>query len=216
MNRSGQAACGHRGCVRPERERLLSAPTVVTFARTAAAMALCLLGAVHQSLPLLLAGLAAYWVGDIADGTLARVLDAETRAGAALDILCDRISAACFYLGFAWYDPSMIVPVGVYLAEFMVIDTYLSLAFLAWPLVSPNYFDLVDRRIWRWNWSKPGKAVNSAAFAVLLVATREPVIATVIAGALLGVKVMSLVWLSRLAPPSPVGCAAVAPAGASL
>ena len=214
MRQPGRAPCGHQGCVRPERERLLSAPTVVTFIRTVAAMALCLLGARQESLPLLLAGLAAYWVGDIADGTLARVLDAETRAGAALDIMCDRVSAACFYLGFAWYDPSMIVPVGVYLAQFMVIDIYLSLAFLAWPLVSPNYFHLVDRRIWRWNWSKPGKAVNSSAIAVLMVATREPVIATAVAAGLLGLKVVSLAWLTQLGPPVPGGCAAPAGAGA--
>jgi CDP-diacylglycerol--glycerol-3-phosphate 3-phosphatidyltransferase len=208
MSRPGDPPCGHRGCARPERERLLTGATVLTFVRTAAAVTLCLLGARQESLALLLAGLAAYWLGDVADGTLARARDEETRAGATLDILCDRACAACFYVGFAWLDPTMVVPVGVYLAQFCVVDAFLSLAFLAWPLVSPDYFHLVDRRIWRWNWSKPAKAVNSAAFALLLVLTREPVVATVIAAALLVTKAVSLSWLVRLPPPVPAGCVA--------
>ena len=59
----------------------------------------------------------------------------------------------------------------IYLAEFMVVDCFLSLAFLAWPMRSPNYFYVVDRTLWLWNWSKPGKAVNSSLFAVLLLVT---------------------------------------------
>jgi CDP-diacylglycerol--glycerol-3-phosphate 3-phosphatidyltransferase len=202
------AACGHRGCVRPESGRLLTAATVLTFARTGAAMTLALLGARHDSLTLLLWGLAVYWVGDTADGALARLLDSETRPGAMLDIVCDRACAACFYLGFAWLDPTMALPVGVYLFSFMVVDTYLSLAFLGWPLTSPNYFYLVDRPIWLWNWSLLGKAVNSSAFALLLVVTREPVLVTAIAIALLVLKVVSTLRLTRLAPPLPSGCAA--------
>jgi CDP-diacylglycerol--glycerol-3-phosphate 3-phosphatidyltransferase len=120
--------------------------------------------------------------------------------------MCDRISAGVFYVGFAWYDPTMVVPVGIYLAEFMVIDMFLSLAFLAWPVSSPNYFYLVDRRIWLWNWSKPGKALNSALFAVLMVWTRDPWLAGLIACALLVLKIMSMVWLSRLGLPVPTGC----------
>ena len=80
-----------------------------------------------------------------------------------LDVLCDRLSAAVFYVGFAWYDPTMAVPVGIYLAEFLVLDMFLSIAFLAWPVSSPNYFYVVDRRLWRWNWSKPGKAAQLRA-----------------------------------------------------
>ena len=53
---------------------------------------------------------------------------------------------------------------GVYVAEFLVVDLLLSLAFRAWPLVSPNYFYLVDHRIWALNWSPLGKTINSAAF----------------------------------------------------
>jgi CDP-diacylglycerol--glycerol-3-phosphate 3-phosphatidyltransferase len=200
------ASCGHRECAAAEREQLLTVPTVITFARTLATVALALFGAVHSSLPLLLAALATYWLGDSVDGAAARLLDRETRIGATLDIMCDRLSAALFYIGFAWYDPSMIVPVGIYLAEFMVIDLYLSLAFLAWPSSSPNYFHAIDRRLWLWNWSRPGKALNSALFAVLMVWTRNPWLAGAIACALLALKLVSLNWLLRLRLPVPAGC----------
>ncbi len=195
---------GHREIARPDAERLLTSPTVVTLARTVVALALVLWGAREQSLPLLLAGLGVYWVGDVADGLLARMLDQETRTGAVLDIMCDRLSAAGFYLGFAWYAPAMAFPVGVYLFEFLVPDTILSLAFLAWPISSPNYFYLVDPRIWRWNWSKLGKAANSALFAVLMVVTRDPWLASGVALALLVSKIVSLGWLRRIGLPVPV------------
>jgi CDP-diacylglycerol--glycerol-3-phosphate 3-phosphatidyltransferase len=189
-----------------ERERLLTVPTVITFVRTAATVVLALAGAARDSLPLLLAALAAYWLGDMADGAAARLLDRETRTGATLDILCDRISAGLFYVGFAWYDPTMTVPVGIYLTEFMVVDLYLSLAFLAWPSSSPNYFYLIDRRLWLWNWSKPGKALNSALFALLMVWTRNPWLSGAIATTLLTLKLVSLGWLLRLRLPVPPGC----------
>jgi CDP-diacylglycerol--glycerol-3-phosphate 3-phosphatidyltransferase len=198
--------CEHRECAHPEAERLLTPATVITFVRTTATLVLGLLGAHEQSLTLLLWALGVYWFGDSLDGWVARLMNHETRTGATLDIMSDRLSAAIFYVGFAWYDPSMIVPVGIYLAEFMVIDMFLSLAFLAWPLSSPNYFYLVDRRIWLWNWSKPGKAVNSALFAVFMVWTREPVIAGAIAAGLLILKVVSLGWILKLGIPTPTGC----------
>ncbi|MBA2445990.1 MAG: CDP-alcohol phosphatidyltransferase family protein [Nocardioidaceae bacterium] len=199
-------SCAHVECAHPALERVLTLATVITFIRTGASVVLAMLGAYQGSLPLLLWGLAVYWVGDTADGAVARLTHCETRIGAALDIMCDRLCAAVFYVGFAWYDPSMAVPVGIYLVEFMVIDLFLSMSFLAWPLSSPNYFYLVDRQLWLWNWSKPGKALNSALFAVFMVWTRNPWLAGVIATSLLAVKVTSMVRLSRLGLPIPGGC----------
>ncbi len=51
----------------------------------------------------------------------------------------------------------MLVPIGLFLFSFMVLDSQLSLAFLNWPLLSLNYFSRVDRRLYRWNWSPLGK-----------------------------------------------------------
>ena len=152
-------------------ERLATPATIVTGIRTIASVSLAAArGPRHQPHPARRrAGL--YWIGDSIDGIVARLMNQETRIGATLDIMCDRMSAAMFYVGFAWYEPTMIPPVGIYLAEFMVIDMFLSLAFLAWPISSPNYFYLIDRRLYMWNWSRIGKAANSGLFAIFMVVT---------------------------------------------
>ena len=187
----------------PAKERLGTSANVVTLLRTVATVVLAGLAAQQESLGLLVAALVAYWVGDIIDGTVARVRGCETRVGATLDILCDRLSAAAFYLGLVWLMPHLVWPVMVYLAEFMVVDCFLSLAFLAWPIRSPNYFYVVDRTLWLWNWSKPGKAVNSSIFAVLLLVTESVAVGLVVASALLVLKAVSLARLMRLGLPVP-------------
>jgi CDP-diacylglycerol---glycerol-3-phosphate 3-phosphatidyltransferase len=184
-------------------ERLLTGATVITAVRTVASVVLAAMAAHQQSLTLLVVALGVYWVGDMLDGFYARVRDCETRIGAVLDIMCDRFNAAAFYLGLAWLQPDLSPAIFVYLAEFMVIDCFLSIAFLAWPIRSPNYFFVVDRTIWLWNWSKPAKAVNSALFAVLLLVTGWMWVGLVIATALLVLKCVSLRRLAQLGLPVP-------------
>lgn len=187
----------------PETERVGTSATVITGVRTVAAVALAGAAAHQSSLPLLVASLVVYWAGDMVDGLVARLRRCETRIGAVLDILCDRLCAASFYLGLIWLEPQLTVPVMLYLLEFMVVDCYLSLAFLAWPVRSPNYFFVVDRTIWLWNWSKTAKAANSAVFAVVLLVTGMPLLGVAIALALLGVKCASAVRLGRIGLPIP-------------
>lgn len=187
----------------PAAERLGTSANVVTAVRTMAAVVLAGLAVGERSLTLLIASLAVYWVGDILDGLVARVRRCETRIGAVLDILCDRFCAAAFYFGLAWLQPELTLPVLIYLAEFMVIDCFLSLAFLAWPIRSPNYFHVVDRAIWLWNWSKTAKAANSAIFAVILLVTENAALGVAIAVALMVVKVASLGRLARVGLPVP-------------
>ena len=184
-------------------ERLLTGATVITFVRAIASVVLAAMGAHQQSLTLLVVALGVYWVGDMLDGFYARVRDCETRIGAVLDIMCDRFNAAAFYIGLAWLQPDLSPAIFVYLAEFMVIDCFLSIAFLAWPIRSPNYFFVVDRTIWLWNWSKPAKAVNSALFAVLLLVTGWMWVGLVIATALLVLKCVSLRRLAQIGLPVP-------------
>ena len=184
-------------------ERLLTGATVITAVRTVASAALAAVAAYEQDLTLLVVALGVYWVGDMLDGFYARVRDCETRIGAVLDIMCDRLNAAAFYLGLAWLQPDLSPAIFVYLAEFMVIDCFLSIAFLAWPIRSPNYFFVVDRPIWLWNWSKPAKALNSALFAVLLLVTGWMWVGLAIASALLVLKAVSLHRLVRIGIPIP-------------
>ena len=56
--------------------------------------------------------------------------------------------------------------------------------------VSPNEFHLVDRQVWRLNWSPPAKAVNTAAVVGAIV-VGLPGVAVAVAVAVLGVKVFS-------------------------
>ncbi len=186
-----------------EAERVGTPATWVTGVRTVVAVVLAGAAAHEHSLKLLVAALVVYWLGDMLDGAVARLLRCETRIGAALDILCDRFCAAAFYVGLMWLHPDYAPAVLIYLAEFMVVDCFLSLAYLAWPIRSPNYFFVVDRPLWLWNWSKPGKAVNSSLFAVLLLVTGWWQVGVVIATALLVLKCVSLVRLGRLGLPVP-------------
>lgn len=194
---------GETGLASPELESFLTWANAVTAVRTIAAVTLGMSAAGQQSLSLLVASLAVYWVGDIADGTVARLTGRETRIGAVFDIVSDRLCSAVFYLGLVWLIPDLWVPVAIYLAQFMVVDMFLSLAFLAWPIRSPNYFYVVDHVLWRWNWSKPGKAVNSAAFAVLLLVTRDVWLGVAIAAGLLALKSWSIIRLGRIGLPIP-------------
>jgi len=184
-------------------ERLFTSATVLTFVRTAASLALALAAVREESKTLLVVALATYWIGDTLDGEIARWRNCETRIGAVVDMLCDRLNCAGFYFGLAWLEPIMAIPVSVYLFEFMVVDMFLSLAFLAWPIRSPNYFYAVNRRIWVWNWSRPGKAANSGLFAVLLLVTGWWQLGLAIAIGLLVLKCISLRWLLQLGIPVP-------------
>ena len=185
------------------RERVGTSATAVTAVRTIASVVLAGLAVHERSLTLLVAALAAYWAGDVLDGLVARLRGCETRIGAVIDVLSDRFCAAAFYFGLAWLRPELVLPIFVYLGEFMVVDCFLSLAFLAWPIRSPNYFYVVDRPLWLLNWSKPGKAANSAIFAVLLLLTGSWWLGLLVATVLLVLKCVSLARLARLGLPGP-------------
>lgn len=172
-----------------------SAPTatwanLVTGTRTVGAVGVGLVALVQQSATLLCLAYAIYWAGDILDGWLARRLHQETRLGAVLDILSDRACCAVLVCGLVTLQPQLWPALAVFLLQFMVLDCTLSLAFLCWPLLSPNYFYVVDRTVWRWNWSPPAKAVNTAG-VVLAVATGSLLLAFAVASAQLLVKAES-------------------------
>lgn len=197
----------------PSAERLFTGATNITFIRTVVTLVIAFWGAYEGSLMLLVIGLVVYWVGDSIDGEWARWRDCETRMGAVIDMMCDRLSCGVLYVGLIYIQPTgwlsddpmklIAIPIGIYLFEFMVIDMYLSLAFLAWPIRSPNYFHVVDRRIYLWNWSRIGKAANSGAFAIILLATGWVWLGIVIAVGLLVLKCVSLAWLLQLGMPIP-------------
>ncbi len=161
---------------------------VITVGRLVAGMAIFAYAALTRSEGWNLVGLAVYWGLDVADGLLARALDQETRFGAQIDILADRVLVAFFYLNYVMFYPQLAVPVAMFLFQFMGIDHYLSNQFMRWPIKSPNYFHIVDRTIWQWNWSPLGKAVNSALVTTVLVLTKSVLATSIVCGAILIVK----------------------------
>jgi phosphatidylglycerophosphate synthase len=176
---------------------LLNVPNAVTAVRTATSVALAVAALTHRSAHLLVAAYLIYWAGDILDGLAARTLGQETRAGAVFDIVADRACTSACAAALVVLRPATALPITVFLVQFMVIDQLLSLMFLRWPLLGPNYFAAVDRRIHRWNWSPPAKALNTAA-VVLLALVTPPAVAVTFAAAVATVKVVSLVAAARL------------------
>lgn len=169
----------------------------VTLVRTVAALVLGTVASTQHSLRLLAVAYAVYWFGDMLDGFVARRTHTETRQGAVLDVLCDRASCGMLATTYLALTPAAAPAIGVFLLQFMVVDCVLTLGFLHWPILSPNHFGAVDRRLYLWNWSPVAKAVNTAAL-ILVVATGAYDAALVLACLQLVVKLCSLVSLSRL------------------
>lgn len=204
----GAAGCGHRGCTADLAEHWATGPNVVTAARTLAAVALWAVSLTGGEAPLL-AALLCYWAGDIADGLLARLTGSETRTGAVFDVLADRLCVCLVVVTYVTWHPAMALPAAIFLVQFVVVDTHLTLAFQRWSLLSPNYFHRVDATIHRWNWSTPAKATNTAAVVLVALTTGSAMAAAVLAAAVLAVKVGSAARLARLPVPRVLsGCAA--------
>ncbi|MGH3899450.1 MAG: CDP-alcohol phosphatidyltransferase family protein [Pseudonocardiaceae bacterium] len=217
------SACEHHGCTSAFDEQWGTGPTVVTAVRTVGTVIGWAVAVTTGSDGWLLAALLCYWIGDIADGLLARLTHRETRTGAVLDVLADRLSICLVVAGYVAEHPPAAPPAAVFLLQFVVLDAYLTLAFLRWSLLSPNYFSLVDATVYRLNWSPLAKATNTSAVVLVWLVTASPMASTVIAAALLGVKSFSAVRMAQLPVPRVLsGCAvldlhaaAVSPATAS-
>lgn len=163
---------------------------LATLIRTAVAVPIGMFALVHASAAALIVAYAVYWLGDMLDGWLARRLDQETRIGAVLDIVSDRACCGMLIGGLAVLQPQMWPALALYFSQFMVLDCALSLSFLSWPLLSPNYFYRVDRAVWRLNWSPPAKAINTVA-VVLAVASGRLTVALAVALSQLAMKTWS-------------------------
>ncbi len=201
-------ACGHHGCVHETYENVLTAANALTLLRTAGCLAAATVSIATGQVFWLFVGLAVHCVGDVADGILARAMGQETRAGAVLDVVSDRLCIATYYLSYGQLHHELLLPIALFLFQFMVLDAYLSLVVLDWPLLSLNYFGLVDRSVYRWNWSPVGKALNSGGLVVLMLTTQSAVACTALVLLMLGVKTTALVRVHRRGVPAPVGCAA--------
>jgi CDP-diacylglycerol--glycerol-3-phosphate 3-phosphatidyltransferase len=109
----------------------------------------------------------------------------------------DRACTAVLGVALVALVPEVTVVALVFLPSFLVLDTMLSLAFLCWPVLSPNYFHQVDRRVWQLNWSPLAKTVNTAG-VIGAVALGQHLVALVVALTVLVVKLWSAVAVARL------------------
>ncbi len=164
----------------------------VTLVRTVTAIGISIPAMLQASLTWLVAAYLVYWAGDMLDGWVARRLAEETQIGAVLDIVSDRACSAVLVCGLAIMQPHLWVALVIFLVQFMVVDCVLSLAFLQWDLVSPNYFYRVDHRVWLLNWSPVAKSINTVG-VVLAVMLGSLSLATSLATAQLALKI----WSSR-------------------
>lgn len=202
--------CRHRGCTRDFEEQWGTVPTAVTAMRAVATVIAWAVAVTTGSDGWLLAALLCYWIGDIADGLLARLTHRETRTGAVVDVLADRLSICLVVASYVTAHPAAAPPAVVFLVQFVVLDAYLTLAFTRWSLLSPNYFDLVDATVYRLNWSPLAKATNTGAVVLAWLITESAMAATVLAAAVLGVKLFSAVRVARLPMPRALsGCAVI-------
>lgn len=192
--------CGVRGCACRDQRKRLNGPNLVTVVRTVASLVLVTAAAVQHSWPLLLAAYLTYWVGDSADGCLARWRGQETRFGAVFDVVCDRINCTSCALVLLMFVPAPF-PVAVFLFQFVVVDLPLTLLPMRWPLLSPNYFFLVDRMVYTLNWHVVAKVTNTTLLVLLLVFVPDQRVALVTASIVLGIKIFSLIRVLRLRTP---------------
>ena len=197
----GPGVCEHQGCTAAFGDQWRTGANLVTAVRTVATVAAWAVAVTTGSDGWLLAALLCYWIGDIADGVVARLTHRETRTGAIFDVLADRLCVCLVLVSYVVTHPAAVAPAAVFLIQFVVLDAYLTLAFARWSLLSPNYFNLVDTTVYRLNWSMPAKATNTGAVVLLWLITESPVAATVLAAAVLGVKSFSAARLARLPVP---------------
>jgi CDP-diacylglycerol---glycerol-3-phosphate 3-phosphatidyltransferase len=183
---------------------------LVTAARLAGGFVLFGVGWQTGKLRWALFGLLVYWVGDLLDGWLARKFHQETLFGAQMDILADRLQVILFYAAYLTSRPEKALAGILFLFEFAILDTYLSNQFMRWPVLSPNYFYMVDRLTWKWLWSMPAKAFNCGLVTLLLIGLPWQWPALVVTLVLIGIRLrfahrMLVMTTSRLpaAPPVP-------------
>jgi CDP-diacylglycerol--glycerol-3-phosphate 3-phosphatidyltransferase len=178
-------------------QALASVPNVITLVRLVACLLFFALAAVKARELYNFIGLAVHWAGDAFDGWFARTFKQETILGAEIDIIADRIEALFFFFNFIHFHPGLVLPAMAYILNFAFADFYLSYQFVKYDIISINYFDRVDRRVYALNFSPLGKFANSAPCILILVFLPELwILALLMAMALIVVKVYSatLLW----------------------
>ena len=177
---------------------VFSEPNVLTIVRLIASLIFFILAITKMNPTYNFIGLGIHWLGDLSDGLYARRFKQETILGAEIDIIADRVETLFFYINFLHFQPSLFIPVAVYLIDFAFVDFYLSYQFLKYDIISPNYFYKVDRTVYLLNFSPAGKFCNSTVVTLILIFLPQlQILATIFAFLLIGVKTFSIHLLNK-------------------
>lgn len=175
-----------------------SEPNILTLLRLVLSLAFFILAIIEQSPTYNFIGLGIHWLGDVLDGTYARIFKQETILGAEIDIIADRVEILFFFVNFLYFNPQLFLPVAIYIINFAFVDFYLSYQFLKHDIISPLYFHKVDRTVHLLNFSLGGRCFNSTMVPLFLIFLPHlQIIATIFASALIGVKSYSIYLLNK-------------------
>ena len=180
------------------KENIWTFANFVTLARVTFCIIIFYLAFTNLKITWAYIGLLIHWVLDALDGYFARLLNQETLFGAQIDILADRLLIVFFYINYSLLNQFLIMPVMLFMFEFVFLDAYLSIQFLNWDIISPNYFYMVDKFIWKLNWSPPAKVVNSGLITILLITIDAPQLVSLIVLFLISIKIFSFIRLQRM------------------
>jgi len=177
-----------------------SIPNIITLIRLLVSTVFFSLAIIENSPTYNYIGLGVHWLGDVLDGFYARTFKQETILGAEIDIIADRVETLFFYIIFLHFRPGLVIPAVIYIFDFAFVDFYLSYQFLKYDIISPNYFDKVDKTVYLLNYSPGAKFCNSTVVTLILIFLPQfKILAAVFAGALVGIKFFSIRLLNKRA-----------------
>ena len=181
-----------------EPDRYFSEPNIITYLRVIFSLFFFILAILYKNPTYNFIGFGIHWIVDFIDGYYARRFNQETIFGAELDIIADRLEIIFFYVNFLYFRPYLYLPVALYLIDYAFIDFYLSYQFVKFKIISPNYFNKVDKTIYLLNYSPGGKFSNSSVVTLLLIfLPKLYILVIIIACILIGVKTYSIYRLTR-------------------
>jgi CDP-diacylglycerol--glycerol-3-phosphate 3-phosphatidyltransferase len=171
----------------------------VTIIRLVVSLNFFALAVVHNSPTYNYIGFFFHWLVDFIDGLCARKLKQETILGAEMDIIVDRVEILFFFVNLFHFKPELVPAGSLYLIDYAFVDFYLSFQFNKYGIISPNYFNQVDRTIYLLNYSPAGKFCNSSVPTLMLIFLPglHP-LAGFLACILIGVKVFSVLRLWKI------------------
>ncbi|MFH1941640.1 MAG: CDP-alcohol phosphatidyltransferase family protein [bacterium] len=179
-------------------QAFFSEANIITYLRLSASMTFFVLAILRSNPMYNYIGFVIHWWVDFIDGYVARKFKQETIFGAEIDIIVDRIEILFFYVIFLHFRPYLFLPVALYLIDYAFIDFYLSYQFIKFDIISPNYFNKVNKRVYLLNYSPGGKFSNSSVITLLLVFLPQlKMLVAVMACILIGIKIYSIVLLHK-------------------